>query len=349
MLCSPLQQNLGLNWRRSLTLALPVIVLCTCSCTKSSPSASTVEDAPAVPRNLKMHFGGATKGEISAMVTIPRSFVATYPMRWHIGTIDPRFGVTPEQVRTAFRKASGIWEQAAGKQFFRFGDSGFAVNLVYDERQAKLNEQNAREAELASAEGNVARSKEREREAVTRYESAKEELREEVDSFNRDLAEYNRRVEGWNESGGAPPDAAAELDRSKEELSREKERIQQDEQAVEELRNEANGLVDSHNQLAARYNEAVRAYNAEFARGDVQTIGECLRVGDKVESITVYAFNSLDHLSIVLAHELGHALGVQHVHGAGSIMSAVEKGDKGAKKLELSAADREALRVALGG
>ena len=76
-------------------------------------------------------------------------------------------------------------------------------------------------------------------------------------------------------------------------------------------------------------------------------LGQCVRNGSKVERISIFAFSDENHLAIILAHELGHALGIEHVDGDGALMSAVEEGSKASTQLKLTERDVAALRKAL--
>ena len=69
-----------------------------------------------------------------------------------------------------------------------------------------------------------------------------------------------------------------------------------------------NGLVKDYNTVVSEYNERFNE-SKEFTQGDY--------TGD---AIHIYQFDSENELSIVLAHEFGHALDLEHVVGEKSVM-----------------------------
>ncbi|HSH44762.1 MAG TPA: hypothetical protein VK966_02845, partial [Longimicrobiales bacterium] len=62
----------------------------------------------------------------------------TEPLAWHIGTVDPRFGLSEDQVRGAVLEAAAKWEAAGGRPYFRPDTTGMAIDLVYDHRQESM-------------------------------------------------------------------------------------------------------------------------------------------------------------------------------------------------------------------
>ena len=76
-----------------------------------------------------------------------------------------------------------------------------------------------------------------------------------------------------------------------------------------------NTLTETANEVVKKYNEGVNTYNHTFSEGAEFTQGDYQ--GDK---INIYQFKNRDELVLVLAHELGHALGIDHVDNPESIM-----------------------------
>ena len=103
--------------------------------------------------------------------------------------------------------------------------------------------------------------------------------------------------------------------------------------------------ADDYRARVERYNEAVPAEPVESGRYSY--------VPGEGRRIEVYRAASYDELVVVLAHELGHALGIGHVDEAGAVMHATLH-EGGLLKpgrdrpLELSAADRAALAAVCG-
>jgi hypothetical protein len=274
--------------------------------------------------------------------------VNSYPLLWHIGGVDPRFNVSTDQVKQAVERAASLWEKAAGKQLFKYDDSqGISVQLVFDQRQDQLNADRAASQELDAAKKRLDQPKREEQAEMKRYVRARNQLYKRENRFQTKLENYNRQIGYWNSRGGVPEQTIQELDSAKADLAADKASIEESQQQVDDMRVETNRMVDSYNELAANYRASVQQYNVQFRSNGAQTIGEYVRTGDDVR-VTVYAFEDTNHLAVVLAHELGHALGLEHVPGTGSIMSAVEKGTTYPNTLRLSDRDLHALHTLLG-
>jgi hypothetical protein len=210
------------------------------------------------------------------------------PIPYAIGAVDPRFGISNTELLTSMKSAAAIWNTAAGRVLLTYDpEAEFVINLIYDEREAtaKLGVEITR----AQADADAARA-------------AIEALRAQVKTAENT---YNNKVTAINARGGATQAEAAAL---------EKER-----QYLKSLVNSLNKKVSAFNASIAALNTKVREYN--------QTAGKTFEEGQYVrdaagERINIFEFIGNTQLERVLAHEFGHAIGLDHNTNENSIMFA---------------------------
>lgn len=221
------------------------------------------------------------------------------PISYSIGVIDPEFNLTKEEVLKRAITAESIWEQAYNKNLFQYDSSSpFTINATYDERQGLRSEANTLRSELEEKQGSIDSR-------IDAFNKKSAKFKSDVDSLNQDIA-Y------WNAQGGAPKDEYEALNNRQEDLR----------QQSEELKNEAgelNASTDSFNSLVKDLNQTVNTFNQ--ALEEKPEGGIYMQHGDS-KNITVFFNNSEDEFVYTLAHEMGHALGIDHVTDPRSIMYA---------------------------
>ncbi len=97
-----------------------------------------------------------------------------------------------------------------------------------------------------------------------------------------------------------------------------------------------NQQVDELNQLNQQLDQSVHQYKQRF---QPHLFHKGLFNG---REILIYEFESEDDLRLTLAHELGHALGLQHANDPTALMYPLMK-DQNAENFSLTQADRELL------
>ena len=189
------------------------------------------------------------------------------------------------------------------------------INLVFDERQESADLEEQLRQDLEAKEGMSDSVAEQYEKLITEFRALKQTYEAKVVAYEARLKKYNNTVTEWNKKGGVPPDEM-------ETLTEEKDALVAEQQSLEAQAKELNKIVDQLNLIGARgnniitdYNQIVNEYNAQFSQVHEYTQGD-----HSIEEINVYQFNTEDELVLVLAHEFGHALWLDHVDNEKSIM-----------------------------
>lgn len=238
------------------------------------------------------------------------------PITYHLGSIDERFNISAEAAKSVIARAEAVWEGPLGQDLFRYEDDGrVTVSFIYDERQAEAEAEYGFRERLNSVESVNEAIREQYAKLTEEYESLVENYETRSAAYERRLDAYNGTVNSYNADGGAPPDAYAELERERAALEAESVELKK-------LSRDLNAFVDQINQvgkqgnlLVEKYNQGVGEYNRTFGESREFTQGDY-----RGDEINIYTFTNEDELALVLAHELGHALGIEHVEGRESIM-----------------------------
>jgi hypothetical protein len=233
------------------------------------------------------------------------------PIEYSAGSVDSRFGVTTEDLARDANAAAAIWNRAAGRELFSYDPTAaLKVNLVYDTRQENVALGAALDAE--DAEHQAARKV---------LDALQYRVIEEQDSYNSDLRAVTER-------GGITPDEVRAL---------ESRRV-----AIQSLSDSLRRGVMAFNNSNAALKSKVDRFNEDA--GKTFTAGRFVRdsTGERIE---VFRFTSDTELIRLLAHEFGHALGLDHNDDSTSIMYMMdERGN-----LSASEADLRSLRKLCGG
>lgn len=233
-----------------------------------------------------------------------------HPVTYAIGAVDARFDVTKATLITNAKKAAAIWNKAAGKEVVVYDpNADLKINLVYDEREAN--------AKLGNA--------------IAELQVSMDTMRTALDALQAEYTAlqtaYNQKVDTVNARGGATKSEAAAL--------------MSEEASLKTLANTVNSKV-------ASYNASIKALNvkvAEFNKSAGRTFEEGQYVRDSSGTrINIFQFVSTTQLERVLAHEFGHAIGLDHNDDPKAIMYAQNESGN----LVPTSADLSALKSLCG-
>ncbi len=263
----------------------------------------------------------------------------SYPIKYSLGNLDPRFEISQEDTFNILANAEKIWEDSMGIDIFEYDPKGkLKINFVFDERQQLNIDIKKAEKKIEQSESSVKKVTTLHDDLLVLYNQKLSAYDISLKDYKQQMDTYNQKVDYWNNKGGAPSVIYDELNSQRSNLGIVYDQLSYQEQVLNELLGKVNASVDVTNLTIDRYNTHVDSFNQEFGGAREFDQGDYLS-----NTINIYEYRTMSDLTLVIAHEMGHALGLNHVDDPYSLMYyLMEKQDL--NNIKLSKDDIQALK-----
>lgn len=220
-----------------------------------------------------------------------------YAIPFAIGTIDPKFDITKDELLEDTEAAGAIWSGTQGKQLFVYDpEAKFTVNMVYDSRQELTSKITELNDNLKEQQGTI--------------DPKIAEFKKDQASFEKKVADLNSKITYWNSQGGAPKE---EYDK----LLETQKALQVEAATLNATAKELGQSTEQYNLSAKELNQTIGDYQSVLLTKPEEGLFE---QEGSVRKISIYIDIDQKEFLHTLTHEMGHALGLNHNTAKNSIM-----------------------------
>lgn len=257
----------------------------------------------------------ASAGVVLARLNVFAPKPCTVPITYSIGTFDPKFGITQDQFLADVNQAVQIWDNPTGKTLFQYAPDGkLKINLIYDNRQEATDKLRALGLTIDDSQSTYNSLKARYDSLNAQYKLFRQQLDADIAVYEKNRASYEQQVAFWNSKGGADRKTAEKLNAQRDELNAEAAVINKEKNRINALVDEINSLASTLNRIGSALNLDVSQYNQVGSSRGTEFEEGLYKSDSSGQEIDIYEFDSQNKLVRVLAHELGHALGLEHIN-----------------------------------
>ncbi len=255
------------------------------------------------------------------------------PIKYSLGKIDRRFNLPKQDLIKALKNGEKVWEDYSHRNLFDYvDDSKFKVNLIYDGRQQRLDNIRSDNETISFNKDIISRGLTNLNNRKNNLEERGEIFQKMLDRYYVDMENLNHDTELFNKGLGGSID---DLTQRQEELNNYFIKLKMEENIINKLTATLQYDLQEYNKKVSNFNNQVEVFNQKY--GEKMRFDQGMEGGGKID---LFYFENNDDLNMVIIHEMGHALGLNHVQDPKSVMYFLLK-EQDKKNIHLTDDDKK--------
>ena len=279
-----------------------------------------------------------------------------------VGFIDKHYEniLTKRKLISILKEIENKLEYQVGKNIFDYHHNGKPIDILYKTPSQKKIELNKNIKKLENKKEIIDKLKKSIDLEQNDIEYKRDKLRKNSNRLNKEVRKLNRYIKTKNKEQHSQTqynDIKAYVDKKQMEIKKKTNILNKDKKIF-------NRELKSYNKKISLYNKNIRQYNR--LQRKVENISRSLKevkgvalgyteitsttfyengykrkkeeVKNYMKKIEIYSFDSIKELKAILAHEIGHLIGVEHIHSKGALMNPILQENQ-IKNLNLTSED----------
>lgn len=258
-------------------------------------------------------------------------------LRYQIAEVDPRFGLSKNEVIQLSQEAIQIWHEGTHQPLFVYDDQSLLkIHLIYDDRQAEYNAFKKTQQQLNRENNNNQRISNNLDLSKSNLDQMQRSLRQQHIQLQADAQSLQQQNMSWSRIENTHGENRQHIENQYQQLKEKARRLESDIAYYNQLNHNLNQQVNEHNSNIDHYNKGIMQAKNRFPPHEFH---KGVFMGNQIQ---IYQFDAQDDLRLTLAHELGHALGLGHHADPEALMYPV-LGEQNLQHFKLKPADQSLL------